>query len=43
MRLERAIMSSKQDAGINADTEVVNVGESLSHLMDLPSHSTVLV
>lgn len=33
-------MSSKEDTGIKADAEVVNVGWSSSHLRDLPPHST---
>lgn len=40
MRLERAIMSSKEGAGIMADPEIVNVRWSLSHLRHLPSHPT---
>ena len=33
-------MSSKEGVGINADTEDANVRQSLSHLLDLPPHST---
>lgn len=33
-------MSSKEGAGINADTEVVDAMQRLSHLMALPPHST---
>lgn len=39
MRLERAVMSSKEGTGMKADPEVVNIGWSLFHLVVLPPHS----
>lgn len=43
MRSERAVMSSKEGAGMSANREVTNVGWCLSHLTGLPAHSAMLV